>query len=82
MNKSSVSVEMIKNMQASGQLQEAEAACVEWLKSHPQDIEMLHLLALLYAQSEKLPEAQALLEKALKIAPNHPAICLHLANKR
>src|SRR5579864_2565661 len=80
MNKSPLTMEAIQAMHDAGQLAEAEAACVEWLLTHPDDVVVMHRLALLYAQTDRLDEAQAQLEKGLAIAPDDSSLLLRLAN--
>lgn len=54
---------------AAGRAAEAEAACLGLLTQDETDVAALHLLALILAQTGRLPEGAALLERAVELAP-------------
>ena len=57
-----------------GRLPDAERVCIEVLAAEPKHPHALHMLALIRIGSGVLPEALALLERALATGVRHPAI--------
>jgi tetratricopeptide (TPR) repeat protein len=58
---------------AAGRAVEAEAVCTELLRQNDSDVHALHLLALIRAQTGRLAEGAALLERAVQLSPDSPA---------
>lgn len=58
---------------AAGRAAEAEAECAGLLRQNEGDVHALHLLALIRAQTGRLAEGAALLERAVALAPDSPA---------
>ncbi|HEX4044764.1 MAG TPA: tetratricopeptide repeat protein [Gammaproteobacteria bacterium] len=70
----------IQQLHRDGQLAEAKAAYLAFLHAHPDDAVALHWLSLLYAEEMQWQAAETYLQKAIRLAPDHPALVLHLAN--
>lgn len=70
----------IEALQAAGDLQGAERAYLVLLAEHPEDINLLHHLGLLYASQDNLVAAKAMLAKAVALSPEHAILNLHYAN--
>jgi tetratricopeptide (TPR) repeat protein len=58
---------------AGGRAAEAEAACIELLRQDDADVHTLHLLALIRAQTGRVAEGAALLERVVGLAPESAA---------
>ena len=58
---------------AGGRVAEAEAACVELLRQDDADVHALYLLALIRAQTGRVAEGAALLERVAGLAPESAA---------
>ncbi len=69
-----------QRLHQAGQLRDAEKGYLELLRNNPQDVTILHLLGLLYAEEAKFDRAQSYLEQALQLQPHEWVISLHLAN--
>ena len=63
-----------------GRLGKADRLCRHYLKSHPQDVEGIRLLASIAEHADLLADAQFLLETALELAPDHPQCRSEYAN--
>ncbi|HET6628257.1 MAG TPA: tetratricopeptide repeat protein [Woeseiaceae bacterium] len=64
----------------SGRLPEAEAACRDLLRLHPDAFDVLHLLALVRRKLGDVAEAEALLRRCLVLAPASAAARANLGN--
>ncbi|HLB42882.1 MAG TPA: tetratricopeptide repeat protein [Gammaproteobacteria bacterium] len=70
----------IKQLQQSGQLEEAKHGYLALLQANPKDVVVLHLLGLLYVEQGELNAAQDCFAKALHLKPEDVNIRLHFAN--
>lgn len=66
--------EQAHQLHQQGNLQEAETLYHQLLEENPDQIDVLHALAILYAQSEKYDDALTTLDKAIKIDNALPAL--------
>lgn len=74
-------LQTIQRLHQSGQLQEAEAAYLDYLEQSPYDATAWHYLGLLYAEMGNLVAAERVLVKAKTLFPTYyPPVVLHLAN--
>lgn len=62
-----------------GQLEIAEEAYLSWLQMYPEHVEVLDLLAILYAQTGRYHAAKDQLAHALNLEPENPRLMLHMA---
>ena len=53
-----------------GQLKEAKNLCLEILKGHPNNFDVLHILGIINFREKNFTESKNLIEKAIKIKPN------------
>lgn len=67
-------------MHKSGLLAEAKEGYLAWLEDHPDDVDALHWIALVFAEQGEWDSARLYLEQALRIEPENPSLYLHLAN--
>ncbi len=72
--------ESARRAHAEGRLKEAERHCRWILKRHPEQPEVLHLLALVMKDGGRLSAAVDYLERALKVRPNDPLCLNNLGN--
>ncbi len=72
--------ESARRAHAEGRLKEAERHCRWILKRHPQQPDVLHLLALIMKDDRRLDAARQYLERALKLRPNDPVCLNNLGN--
>lgn len=72
--------EEIYQLQKTGELEKAKYEYLSFLKQHPQHIEAMHMLAILYAEEGDLQSAVNLLKQAINIQPDNPQLQLHLSN--
>ncbi len=72
--------ESARRAHAEGRLKEAERHCRWILKRHPQQPDVLHLLALVMKDDNRLDAARHYLERALNLRPNDPVCLNNLGN--
>lgn len=72
--------EDIQQLHRAGNLVEAKQGYLDFIKEHPDHIEAMHYLGLLYAEQGEMDSAQYYLEHAVKLNPNDLSMQLHLAN--
>jgi predicted TPR repeat methyltransferase len=70
----------VRQLHQEGNWDEARTGYLTLLKSNPKDVDVLHALAILCAQEDKLKEAEAYLQTAIQLQPKNPVLYLHLAN--
>jgi predicted TPR repeat methyltransferase len=75
-----IKFELIEKLHREGLLDEAKAAYLKYLKSHPSSGIALHGLGLLYAQLGEFNSAITYFESALSFEQNNPVFYLNLAN--
>lgn len=80
MKKKNLDFTEVRALHQAGQLDLAESGYRELLRKNPRDIEILHSLALLYAESENFVDAVKYLQIAIQYQPMDPVLQLHLAN--
>lgn len=80
MKNASSDIDTIRELHRAGQLNAAKEGYLKILREHPQHVEALHSLGVLYAQEENYTDAIETLETALKLQPFSTVISLHLAN--
>lgn len=80
MKKNNLDFHKIRELHQSGQLDAAKVAYLNILRKNPRNVEVLHSLAILFAQQDNLTEAIDYLQRALKIQPDNPVFILHLSN--
>ncbi len=59
---------------------DAARICADILKTAPDRIEALHMLGVIEAQRRNFPEAEAVLARAVDLAPRNQGLCINLAN--
>ncbi len=64
----------------SGHLQQAEQLCYQLWASNPEDADTLHLLAIIYARTQRTALAHEYFQQALAQAPDRGDFCANYAN--
>jgi len=80
MKKKNLDFTEVRALHQAGQLDLAESGYRALLRKNPRDIEILHSLAILYAESENFDDAIKYLQTAIQYQPTDPVLQLHLAN--
>lgn len=80
MNKTSLTLEEVRLLHQKGDFIEAKNGYLALLKLTPNDPNLLHMLAILYAEMGEFDESESCLEQALSLDPNNLSHALHLAN--
>lgn len=62
----------------AGRLPEAEQICRQLLSRDPQQIDAIHLLGMLAAQTHRLDDAIDLFTRAFQLDPTHAGVCFNL----
>ncbi len=70
----------VQKLHRAGNNAEATAGYLQLLKQQPNNVEILHALAILFAQEDKFAEAKTYLQTAIQLQPKNPVLYLHLAN--
>lgn len=60
---------------SQGAYGQAESVAQEWIQAHPDDVPVRTALAQVYASTDRLDQAEAMVDKALAIDPQHPHAC-------
>lgn len=80
MKKTNLDIADIQKLLQAGQLAEAKLACLTLLKKTPKSADIIHLLAMIYAEQENYLDAIECLQTATQIEPHNTSIQLNLAN--
>jgi predicted TPR repeat methyltransferase len=80
MAKKNITFAEIRKLHQEGDLTAAKQGYITLLNQTPDNVEILHALAIVYAQENQFNEAMPYLQKAIQLQPNNPVLYLHLAN--
>lgn len=79
-NKKSLSLQEVQQLHRDGHLEQAKAGYLQLLAADADQVDVLHYLAILYAEESDFDNAEVLLEKAMILNASDLSLYLHLAN--
>lgn len=80
MKKQNLDIGTVRALHQTRQFDQARAGYLALLRKNPRDVDVLHGLGILCAQTENFADATRYLETALKYQPDSSILQLHLAN--